>query len=302
MSSSRQIALLKVLAAAAWADGRLETTEINRIKELMLAYRLDDAAVGEIDALLGAPVSYDRCEALTRDLMNHLKSPGDRDAALEEIETLLAADGRVDPEERELLESLRGIMDAMTTVDGLINRITGIFRRTVTGRRDRAASTGALSEFLKNAVLHRLHDLSSGTWSQSVDARALNYATLFGAVLGRVAAAEGNISASELQRIRELLASRFGLAGELLEWTVQSVQEASTGAMDRQGLVSEFNRVADFDQRRELLDAAFSVAGADGTLDSEEMEELRLLANFLWLDPRDYNAVRVAWERRLTAN
>jgi uncharacterized tellurite resistance protein B-like protein len=65
--------------------------------------------------------------------------------------------------------------------------------------------------------------------------------------------------------------------------------------MDRQGLLSEFNRIAEMDARMELLDASFAVAAVDGTVSGTELEELRLLANFLWIDPRDFNAVRQRW-------
>lgn len=301
MSHARNTALLKVLAAAAWADGRLDTEEVNRIKELMLAYRLNDADVSAIDAILARPVSYTRCEALTRDLMEHLKNKSDRDEALKEIERVLAADGVVSESERELLESLGGIMDALTSVDGLINRITGIFKRSFSSKRDANGSPGELTEYLKNAVLQRLHEVSDGDWSKTLDAKTLNTYTLFGAVLGRVADAEGGISDEELDRIRALLVATFGIEEPLLSWVVQSVREAATTGVDRQGLLSEFNRVSDSDDRRRLLDAAFAVAAADGELAEAELEELRLIANFLWLDPRDYNAVRVRWQQQLEA-
>jgi tellurite resistance protein len=47
------------------------------------------------------------------------------------------------------------------------------------------------------------------------------------------------------------------------------------------------------EQRAELLDAAFAVAGADGVFGPGELEELRLISNFLWIDPRDFHAVRL---------
>ena len=61
----RSLALIKVLVAAAWADGRLDNEEINHIKELMLVYDLGPEEMRQIDLLLEAPVSYTRCEALT---------------------------------------------------------------------------------------------------------------------------------------------------------------------------------------------------------------------------------------------
>jgi tellurite resistance protein len=55
--------------------------------------------------------------------------------------------------------------------------------------------------------------------------------------------------------------------------------------------------VSDSEERKGLLDAAFAVAAADGAVGPAELEELRLVSNFLWLDPRDFHAVRARWTR-----
>jgi uncharacterized tellurite resistance protein B-like protein len=215
---------------------------------------------------------------------------------LAEVEALLRADGEFTEDEQEVLAGLRGVMDAMTSVDGFMNRITGVFRRAFT-RRDGASSPGELTEYLKNTVLHRLDDLSGGAWREHVDAATLNRFTLFGAVLGRVAKAEDGISPEEQARIQDILRTRFKIEPPLLDLVVQAIRESASAHVDRQGLLSEYNRVSDSESRKELLDAAFAVAAADGTVSPAELEELRLISNFLWIDPREYNAVRLRWVR-----
>ena len=294
MATERQIALLKVLAAAAWADGHLDREEVNRIKDRMLAFSPSPEELREVEALLAAPVSYARCEELTRDLLSMLQSKADRLSVLREIESVLAADGVISNEEREVLESLRGVMDAMSQVDQVLVRMSGVFRKVFGGRKP-GAPPGDLTVYLKNSALQRLDDMSRGAWRETIEAEALNHHMLFGAVLGAVAAAEGGISEQEITRIRSILEGRLGWAPPLLDWAVQSVRDASTGQLDRQGLLSEFNRVADADERKELLDAAFAVAAADGEVSGPELEELRLISNYLWLSPREFNQVRQRW-------
>src|SRR5262249_7665486 len=160
----------------------------------------------------------------------------------------------------------------------------GVFRNVFAGR---TGDPGQITQYLKNSVLQRLHDLSGGSWKQEIDAETLNYATLFGAVLGRVAHLDDGISDDELDVIRTLLASRLHVKSPLLDWTVQSIREAAVSGPDRQGLLSEFNRIAEMEQRKELLDAAFVVADATGGISEDEMTELRAISNFLWIDPRD---------------
>ena len=294
MATQRQIALLKVLAAAAWADGRLEREEVNRIKEHMLRFSLNPEELREVETLLAAPVSYTRCEELTRELLGLLHTKSDREDVRREIETLLGADGVVTNEEREVLESLSRVMEAMTQVDQVLVRMSGVFRRVFGGRKP-GHPPGDIAIYLKNSVLQRLDDLSRGAWRETQDADSLNRHTLFGAVLGSVAAAEGGITTSEADRIREILETRLGWTPPLLDWTVQAVREAASERLDRQALLSEFNRVADAEERSELLDAAFAVAAADGTLNNTELEELRLISNYLWLSPREFNQIRLRW-------
>lgn len=294
MATDRQVALLKVLAAAAWADGRLDREEVNRIKERMLAFSPSPEALREIEALLAAPVSYARCEELTRTLLSMLQSKSDRLSVLKEIEAILTADGVVSNEEREVLESLRRVMEAMSQVDQVLVRMSGVFRRVFGGRKP-GDPPGDLALYLKNAALHRLDDISRGEWRDVIDAESLNHHMLFGAVLGEVAAVEGGISDEEVLRIRSILEDRLGWTPPLLDWAVQSVRDASAGQLDRQGLCSEFNRVAGADERQELLDAAFAVAAADGVVSGPELEELRLISNYLWLSPREFNQIRQRW-------
>ena len=294
MATDRQIALLKVLAAAAWADGRLDREEVNRIKERMLTFSPSPEELRDVEALLAAPVSYARCEELTRDLLGKLHSKTDRLSVLQEIESVLAADGVVSNAEREVLESLRGVMDAMTQVDQVLVRMGGVFRKVFGGRKP-GAPPGDLAIYLKNAALQRLDDISQGEWRETIDADALNHHMLFGAVLGTVAAAEGGVSEDETQRIRSIMEDRLGWTPPLLDWAVQAVGDSSAGHLDRQGLLSEFNRVADPEERKELLDAAFAVAAADGVVSGTELDELRLISNYLWLSPREFNQIRQRW-------
>lgn len=299
MASRRQrnLALLKVLAAAAWADGRLDIEERNRIKELMLAKDLGPEEVREIDRLLEAPVSYARCEELTRDLLSRLGTSAERESALAEVETILRADGQISPEEQEVLDGLRGVMDAMTTADHFISRVAGVFRRTFS-LRPLGGSPGDLTEYLKNTVLQRLDDISGGAWRRETDAETLNRYTLFGAVLGRVADVEDGISDEELEAVRDLLSERFRIRPPLLDWVTQAVREAASARLDRQALIAEYNRISDAPQRERLLDAAFAVAAADGTIGEGELEELHLISNFLWIDRRTFNDIRLRWSRR----
>jgi uncharacterized tellurite resistance protein B-like protein len=293
MDRRRQLALLKVLAAAAWADGRLDPEEIRFIEELIRAYKLEPRELEEVQMLLQGPVPYSRCQEFTRELLDMLSTPEERREVLGEVDALFRADGSLDPDEIEVLDSLEGIMESTTEVDGFMGRITGVFRK-VFSQRD--PESGGPGDFAKNPVLRRVEEISGGEWRRECDAPTLHRMALVAATLGKVADAEGGKAPEELARVRRLLVERYAVAPPLIDWIMQAVEEAATSTLDRQALLSEFNRVAEMDERRRLLDGAFAVAAHDGIVSSEELEELRLISNYLWIDPRDFNAIRRLWK------
>jgi uncharacterized tellurite resistance protein B-like protein len=289
----RHVALLEVLAAAAWADGRLDPEEARAIQARMAALGLSAEDAGRVARLLEHPVSYARAEELTRDLLVHLRTPEERRDALAQVERLLRADGELGPAEKELLAGLSGVMGSLDSVDTFLGWVAGVFRGMFATRA--AGGEGEVTRHLKNAVLARLHAISGGAWRSEVDHDSLNRYTLFGAVLGRIAEAHGGLSPEELARIRGILEQTFFLKPPLLDWVMQAIVETRATETSRQGLLSEYNRIASMEERQELLDAAFAVAVADDRVDRAELEELRLLSNFLWIDPRDFHRIRARW-------
>ena len=292
-----RLALLKVLAAAAWADGRVDPEEVNHIKEKALRAGLDNDDLSEIDAILSQPIPNTQCEDLTRQLLQELRSDADRQEAVETLEELFESDGEVDENEQRLLHELRGVMATASALDGFLSRVTGVFRGVFGSAKP---GPGALTRTLSNAVVERLDHLSQGKWTDYVDPEELNRHTLYAAVLGKVADIHQGKSSEEMERIGALMHERRGLEPPLLDWLVEAVRDAVTGDMDRQRLLAEFNREADMEDRKDLLDAAFAVAAADGHLAEAELTELRLISNYLWIDARDFNTVRAKWNKEVS--
>ena len=291
----RQVALLKVLAAAAWADGRVEADEVDHIKEIARRYDLEPVALREVEELLETPIPIDRCEQLTRSLLDQLDSDAERREVIGEIERLFHSDAVLDPREKALLDDIRGALASQSAVEGFLGRITDVFRSTFSSAGGRGA--GSLGVHLTNAVLTRLDTLSDGKWREAMAEEDLNRVCLFAAALGKVADTEDGKSTEEMDLIAGIVSRRFGVEPPLLDWLLDAVRLAASADMDRQKLLSEYNRITDMKGRLALLDAAFSVAAADGTVGDAELSELRLMSNYLWLDPRDFHGVRARWTK-----
>ena len=126
---AHHLSFLKVLAAVAWADGQIQEDERNRIKTLLNAFELDVAGRREVDALLQRPLGFDEAVELTKDFAVSLAPPGARKQLLAEVERMLGDEAdRAEPE-RELLRHVRAILESHTPLDGLADRMRGLFSR-----------------------------------------------------------------------------------------------------------------------------------------------------------------------------
>lgn len=110
-----------------------------------------------------------------------------------------------------------------------------------------------------------------------------------------VAAADGDISDSEIDQTSKAIASNPTLAGAFsrtqIEKTAdQMLRRAQAGRSGRMGLYKEIDDIAAQDEARETVFlAALDVAEADGNIDESEQAVLDKIAERLSLNPKDYN-------------
>lgn len=124
---AHQLSFLKVLAAVAWADGQIREEERNRIKTLLNAFELDLAERKEVDALLVRPVGFEEAVELTKEFAASLAGPGVRRQLLDEVERMLGDEAHRTEPERELLRHVRAIVSSHGPIDGLVEKLRGLF-------------------------------------------------------------------------------------------------------------------------------------------------------------------------------
>lgn len=124
---AHQLSFLKVLAAVAWADGEIREEERNRIKTLLNAFELDLAGRKEVDALLARPVGFEEAVDLTKAFAASLAGPGERRRLLDEVERMLGDEAHRTDAERELLRHVRAIVESHGPIDGVVEKLRGLF-------------------------------------------------------------------------------------------------------------------------------------------------------------------------------
>ncbi len=276
--TSNALALLKVLATAAWADSTFSQSEMNYIKELARRFSLEDEEWFALQPYLEDPPTEDESEAVLRDLLTRIGSPSERKAVVNHIEGVIAADDRISPEETALLRRYEEILNEPSSLDLMVKRLKGLLNT------QQPHSTMDLDEFLRNKILFKLRR-KTGNVRITPEVHRL---ALLGGLMGVVAQADHDIDSRELEEIRRQLQARGDFDDVSMEILLAIIHEESVRGLDRHRLIAEYARDTTLDDRVELMDLLFGVAAADGGLTHLELEELRAISSALRLSHKQY--------------
>ncbi len=139
------------------------------------------------------------------------------------------------------------------------------------------------------AVLNRLRELlAPAAPSNAAPSPALATALL----LIELSRADFEFSEVEINRIRDLLAGRFGLDGAAVDGLIADAQRKSRDSVSLHDYVQTLNRTLDADGKRELMQMLWQVAWADGRIDKYEEHLLRRLMDLLYIPMSDYVLAR----------
>src|SRR5437016_14225902 len=104
LTKADEIALLKVLVAAAWADSRLTQSGLNYIKLLAQKFRLTDNDWLQLQPYLEDAPTQKEMDLLFEDLLNRIATPFARNQVVQYLEEMMQADEHITAEEHNFLE------------------------------------------------------------------------------------------------------------------------------------------------------------------------------------------------------
>ncbi len=107
------------------------------------------------------------------------------------------------------------------------------------------------------------------------------------ALMVRIARADGEYHADEIDRIDRVLARRHGLSATEAAALRQQAETLESEAPDTVRFTRAIKQAVAYEDRTAVIEALWSIVLADGTRDHEEDAELRLLANLLGVNDRD---------------
>lgn len=282
MNQDFVMTLAKVVIAAAWADGRLTTDEINSMKDLLFHLpELTAQQWASIEIYMDSPVDAAERERLLAELQQHIRSANDRQFAVSALETMMQADGEITAEERAVLDQMRGSVEAVSldTFSRLWRLLDGRHRTSGPNREDH------FEEFVRNRVYYRLKRQHGDS---GIGDALLWRLSLAGALMSRIALVNERVEPVEKVAIVDALVQHWHISHEQAEMVMQAATEDMAKDLDYFRIAREFLKVCDFDELVTFLDVLFAVAASDGMATNDEIEEIRQTSRTLKLGHNEF--------------
>ncbi len=284
--------LAKVVIASAWADGDLTPEEVNSLKDLLFHIpKLDAQQWAELDIYIDSPVGPRERDRLVEDLRRAVHSRGDRQLALETLESLIQADGVIDDREAAFLEQVKESLGAAGS--GMLGGLRDLVSSAV-DRRSQAAGPNReayLEDFVKNRVFYTLRrKLDSGELNLSgdLDEADLRRMALAAGLMAHIANIDGIVEDGEREAMAAAVQGGWGLSQAGAHLVAEIAVTKTAADLDFFRLTREFYSATQPDERRAFAKVLFQVAAADGNVSFDETEAIRSITRILKLTHKEF--------------
>lgn len=296
MADERKLDFLRVLIAAAWADGELSYRELNNLKAYFRELDLDNDELTALEPYLADPIGEPEAATIIDDFLGRVRGR-ERDTVLAAVRDMLLADGELAGGEKEFLESLERARAESTSAAVFVDQLKRLWGKRSEPEGDgRFRRSELLDEFVRNRVLYQVkRRLLVATGGAALDAeteRELRWVCSLGALLGHVAAADQRFDADERSTIAEILDDSSTLQPRDIDVIVEIVESEVLANVGYFEFARELNEISTKDERRRVISLLFAVAAADGEISHDEHEEIRKISIALKIDHPTFIAAK----------
>jgi uncharacterized tellurite resistance protein B-like protein len=252
-----------------------------------------------------SPVGTTERDRLLEQLQQEMRSTQDRTLALQALDDLAMADGVVTDEERAIITDMKAQIEHANV--GLLGQLGRVVRGSMQ-RRDAALANAPnreehFEDFIKNKVYYAVQRrLESGDTDLDIQEDRLRKLCLAGGLMARVANVDLEVTDDEAATISESLIAGWGINKEEATFVTEVAVSEISPDMDYYRLSRGFFNATTIEERIQFVKVLFSVADADGFVSSEEIEEIRTIANGLHLTHKQFINAKLTIPRERRAN
>jgi uncharacterized tellurite resistance protein B-like protein len=286
------LTLGKVIIAAAWADGEVTPDEVNSLKDLLFHLPgLTGREWASLEMYIESPVGAAERERLVAQLKEQISSGSDKALALHALDDVVASDGVITTQERQVVEEIKGQIEAAGV--GVIGALSRVIRGSMARRSE--ALSGApnredyFDDFIKNKVFYSLR-LRMAEKGEAIDLpdKDIRKLSLAGGLMARVAQVDRTVTEGEIEAMVNALDAGWRLGRDESAFVAEVAVAEVTPDMDYYRLTRQFFTTTSEEERVRFLDVLFSVAAADGMASNAEIEEIRAIARALKLTHQQF--------------
>ena len=280
------LTVAKVAIAAAWADGKMTSSERESLKDLMfrlphigseVPIALTAADWSQLEMYIETPITAEQQKQIIQELKRHLNSAKDKQTVLTALANLVRADEELSDEELQIAEAVE---EAIAEVDvGVVARLGRLLRRHMQAVKRSAKLDEAFEDFVRNRVYHAVQQrLSLEKIDLSLSEKDLRKLSLAGGLMAQIVHVDREVTEMEFARMVEAL-HRYWHVDEKTAVFISEVATAEISTdLDYYRITREFFNDTDPDERVQFLDVLFAIAAADGGVSHQESENIRRMA------------------------
>ena len=281
--------LAKLMIAVSWADGKIDNAEVNALKEVLFSLpELNAGEWAELEIYMDSPVDESERELLLENVLTALSNSSDKKQVMQTLEALIAVDGNVSEEEIAVFSELKAaIKSTQTGVLGLFSQLTGgVIKKKREKGKDRVLRERHLDDFIRNKVLYDVK--RNHPEIIRIPDEQLKKLCSASALLGRVAFVDGDFSQQEFETLVSLLMSEWNLPEPDANLLAEIVRRRVMEGFEYHYVTYSFFEQTNHGERKDFIKCLFRMANASEKTSSEEIEEIRSIANSLKVAHSDF--------------
>jgi uncharacterized tellurite resistance protein B-like protein len=252
-----------------------------------------------------SPVGAAERAHLLEQLQEEMRSSRDREIALKALDDLAMADGVITDEERAIIAEMKSQIEHANV--GLLGQLGRVVRGSMQRREAVLANAPNREEhfedFIKNKVYYAVQRrLASDDVILDIPEDRLRKLCLAGGLMARVANVDLEVTNDEFTAISESLIEGWGINPEEAAFVTEVAVSEIGPDMDYYRLSRGFFNATTIEERIQFVKVLFSVADADSFVSSQEIEEIRTIANGLHLTHKQFINAKLTIPRERRAN
>lgn len=290
-TETQRLTFIKALVAWAWLDKAVKAETLNILKHYLKRVNVSDEEALALKPLMQRPIREREGSELVDDWLRLLYSmpPNELRLLYRAVCDLIEID--TTETDDAFLHRLGALLQPTASVADYVHRVHWLLDQggiAIPGESEGRRGDEA-DEFVRSRIMHTVRSkmLDLRLTTTELSAREVAFITSYSALLGRIAHADEEFTAEEKAEISHLLREVTTLDPQDIEVIMATIADDTLRGVDLKSLTRTFFNLSTPEQREQLLNCLFMVAGADGNISPSEVDEIERIAVGLNMSHRD---------------